>query len=426
MRLGAWSITQRNAISLVSLFLCALRKPASAFPPSPLLFARRSMSSLSASASSPPTLPSQLLRPLPMIDIGANLLDPTFTGMYQGKQRHPSDFERVLQRGVRGLAGGEAAAAAVDAGVCSAIIITAGTLAESVAAAKMAEDLNARCLREEGLPREEGCLDDSAAAHPDRAFLRGTGGRRFFTTCGVHPTRAGEIFTDADPTGAAYISSLSAFLHSQKSSGAIVALGEVGLDYDRLHFCDKETQLKALSLLLPLSFAHSLPLFLHNRSCGSDLLDLLRSNPQWCSRGGVVHSFDGPLSLASGFLSLGLHLGLNGCSVRGGEQHGVVRGLPLERILIETDAPWCDVRPEHASYGFVQSWKDQKGRDPKKFVPGETVKGRNEPMFLRWVLEAVAGIKGEEVGKCADIFFDNTRRVFFNNGKESEVTEVSK
>ena len=130
-----------------------------------------------------------------------------------------------------------------------------------------------------------------------------------------------------------------------------------------------------------------------------------------------MHSFDGSLELAQGFISLGLHIGLNGCSLRTQENLDVVRQLPLASILVETDAPWCDIRPTHAGHHFIQTWKDLKGKDPKKFVEGETVKGRNEPKFLRWVLEVIAGVKEENVDKCAEIFFQNTREVFFKQAE---------
>merc|ERR1712183_404031 len=90
---------------------------------------------------------------------------------------------------------------------------------------------------------------------------------------------------------------------------------------------------------------------------------------------GVVHSYDGTLSDAHKFIDLGFYIGINGCSMRTAENLRVVQRLPAERILLETDAPWCGIRASHEGYGFVSSsWEEVK--KPERWQEGKCVKGR--------------------------------------------------
>mmetsp|Transcript_60932 Transcript_60932/g.104992 ORF Transcript_60932/g.104992 Transcript_60932/m.104992 type:complete len:144 (+) Transcript_60932:812-1243(+) len=126
---------------------------------------------------------------------------------------------------------------------------------------------------------------------------------------------------------------------------------------------------------------------------------------------GVVHSFDGSLAELESLLALDLFVGLNGCSLRTEENLEVVRALPLERLLLETDAPWCEIKPTHAGFPFVRTVLPCK-KKPDKFVMGEGVKGRSEPWMMRQVLEVVAGVKGvaeDDVSRHAHF---NARRIF--------------
>lgn len=127
------------------------------------------------------------------IDIGANLLDGMFQGNYHGKQRHSADLSSVLQR-------------AWSTGL-SHIMVTAGNLQESRDAL------------------------DFVADDP-----------RLFSTVGVHPTRSNEF--DQKENDFDYLDELIKVAKRGVASGKIVAVGECGLDYDRLHFSDKDTQLR--------------------------------------------------------------------------------------------------------------------------------------------------------------------------------------
>ncbi|KAG7384155.1 TatD DNase [Phytophthora pseudosyringae] len=314
---------------------------------------------------------------LQMIDIGANLTDPVFTGLYRGKQKHESDLTAILAR---------AKTFGVDK-----IIVTGGNLDESHKALQLAKGNEG-----DGLPQ-------------------------LFSTVGVHPTRCSEFEADGkDPD--AYFAELLAVCEQGKKEGRVVAIGECGLDYDRLEFCDKATQLKYFDKQFQLAEQTRLPLFLHNRNTGGDfygnsfvpvLAEMISKNRSRFSNG-VVHSFTGEKDEMLKLVELGLYIGVNGCSLKTAENLECVKAIPLERLMIETDAPWCDIRATHAGHSHVTtSWPSKKA---EKYAPDCLVKGRNEPCTLIQVLEIISAIRGEAQQDVAARVLDNTEKVFFKGG----------
>ena len=94
---------------------------------------------------------------------------------------------------------------------------------------------------------------------------------------------------------------------------------------------------------------------LHYRNAAADLTEILERNKDKVKAGGVVHSFDGTSEEAEKLMSLGYYIGLNGCSLRKEENLAVVKKLPIDRILIETDAPWCEIKNTHAGKDHVKT-----------------------------------------------------------------------
>ncbi|KAE9028348.1 putative deoxyribonuclease [Phytophthora rubi] len=304
---------------------------------------------------------------LKMIDIGANLTDPVFTGIYRGKQKHESDLTAILAR---------AKAFGVDK-----IIVTGGNLEESKAALQLAKNNEG-----DGLPQ-------------------------LFSTVGVHPTRCSEFEADGrDPD--AYFAELLAVCEQGKNEGKVVAIGECGLDYDRLEFCDRETQLKYFEKQFQLAEHTKLPLFLHNRNTDGDFYAMIAKNRSRFSNG-VVHSFTGSKEEMLKLVELGLYIGVNGCSLKTADNLECMKAIPLDRLMIETDAPWCDIRAAHAGHGHVKtSWQSKKA---EKYAPDCLVKGRNEPCTLIQVLEIISAIRGEDQDHVAATVLENTLQVFFKN-----------
>ncbi|TPP60187.1 Deoxyribonuclease TATDN1 [Fasciola gigantica] len=199
------------------------------------------------------------------IDIGANLTDKVFRGLYRDRSRHPDDFDAVLTR---------AWCVGMDK-----IIVTAGSYSDACDAIDL-------CRTRE----------------------------RLYTTVGCHPTRCSEM--NADPSH--YAQQLKALILNNKEK--VVAVGECGLDYDREHFCPRDVQRKQFDVQLQLASRVNLPLFLHCRAAYSDFIDALKRaqkefflDQPMC---GVVHTFDGSWSHAKDLLQMGLFLGVNGCSLK--------------------------------------------------------------------------------------------------------------
>jgi TatD DNase family protein len=315
------------------------------------------------------------------VDIGANLLDERYTqGVYHEKKRHDADLNQVIER-------------ARNIGVRH-IVLTAGTVEESALAVQ-----TVRALRQQQQQSQQQS-DEHDQVH-------------FSCTVGVHPTRCLQEFVNCkDRTDEESLQRLLDIVQDGMSDGCVAAIGEIGLDYDRLSFTPKDVQQTYLVRQLETFKDCPLPLFLHNRNVGNDLYDLLVQHKDcWSSHGGVVHSFDDSFDLATKFVSdLGLYIGLNGCSLRTKDNLETVQQLPLSSILLETDCPYCEIKRTHASYTFVQTHFQTKPE--KKFEAGVMVKGRCEPCMIVQVAEVVAGVKGIPLQDVADACYENSLRLY--------------
>ncbi|ETL40523.1 hypothetical protein L916_08325 [Phytophthora nicotianae] len=329
---------------------------------------------------------------LKMIDIGANLTDPVFTGLYRGKQKH-----EVTCHGSEGLF------ISLHALTCCCFLAIQSDLTAILARAKT--------FGVDKIIVTGGNLEESHKALQLAKDKEGNGLPQLFSTVGVHPTRCSEFEANGkDPD--TYFAELLAVCEQGQKEGKAVAIGECGLDYDRLEFCDKATQLKYFEKQFQLAELTKLPLFLHNRNTGGDFYDMISKNRSRFSNG-VVHSFTGEKEEMLKLVELGLYIGVNGCSLKTAENLECVKAIPLERLMIETDAPWCDIRATHAGHGHVKtSWQSKKA---EKYAPDCLVKGRNEPCTLIQVLEIISAIRGEDQEAVAARVLENTENVFFKN-----------
>lgn len=306
-------------------------------------------------------------------DIGANLSDEMYSGVYNDKQRHEGDLSFVLDR-------------AKSVGV-NKIICTAGNVEDS-----------------------ENAL----------GMVSGPFGPVFnlYSTAGVHPTRSDEFKADEELQEGelTVIEKLRRIIEQGNVPGQpkkVVAIGECGLDYARLKFCTREQQIEGFHKQLDLAASTNLPMFLHNRETDGEFLKIMQENIHKLPKMGVVHSFDGTLEEMKALTDLGLYIGVNGCSLRSEESLGVVAEIPESRLLLETDAPWCGVKRTHPGFQYVAT-EFPNLKKKEKWAEGYMVKDRNEPCTIHQVCEIVAMVRGVEVEALAASVWANTQRLFFS------------
>ncbi len=185
----------------------------------------------------------------------------------------------------------------------------------------------------------------------------------------------------------------------------VVAVGECGLDYFHLPSDVPIAQVKikqhtTFRQHLDLADALDLPLILHCRGSVNDPSDAYRDMlgilgeyvaALKIKRRGAIHCFVSTLDIAQQFLALGFHIGFTGVITfekKGvGPYDEVIRNVPLERILVETDCPYLAPHP-------------MRGK-------------RNEPLYVRYVVEKIAQVKNMSAEKVETQLFANTGQVFY-------------
>ncbi|KAI5188480.1 TatD DNase family protein [Nematocida sp. AWRm77] len=166
---------------------------------------------------------------------------------------------------------------------------------------------------------------------------------------------------------------------------AIVGIGEVGLDYYRgAGF--KEAQKRVFRSMLEMSRENTkLPFFFHYRDCQRDFLDVV---DEYSVRG-VVHSFTSSPEEMHVLVKKGYYIGINGLSINENHALSVIEEVPLDRLLLETDAPYCAVKRSTEYFKHAGSYLAQK----RSWSADAGIKGRNEPVNLLQVVDIVAHIK---------------------------------
>ena len=186
-----------------------------------------------------------------------------------------------------------------------------------------------------------------------------------YAAVGIHPENCGD-FAPAMTDG----------LRALAKAPKVVAIGEIGLDYYWAENPPKELQQEVLRRQLALAQELRLPVIIHDRDAHADTLAIVREFPQVT---GVFHCFAGSVEMAQALIKMGWMLSFNGAATFKNAKKApeVIAAVPLEKLMIETDAPYLTPVPHR----------------------GE----RNDSSYVRFVAEKIAEIKGisaEEVEKA--------------------------
>lgn len=192
---------------------------------------------------------------------------------------------------------------------------------------------------------------------------------------GWHPTEAGSYSDEVEEK-------LTELVKKEK----IIALGEMGLDY---HWMEdpKEIQIESFRKQIQLAKKLKLPIVIHNRESTEDVYQVLKEEDIQ-EIGGIMHSFNLSPEWMEKFLDLGMHISFSGVLTfkNAPKVKESAKRVPLNRVLIETDAPYLSPEPHRGT--------------------------RNEPSYVRFVAEELARLHDVSLEEIADITTKNAIELF--------------
>lgn len=195
-----------------------------------------------------------------------------------------------------------------------------------------------------------------------------------YAAAGIHPENAEDFNEDVDK--------LICQLAENKE---IVAVGEIGLDYYWEENPPREVQKKLFRRQMEIAEKYDLPVVIHDRDAHGDTLTIMKEFPKVK---GVVHCFSGSVEFARECLRLGYYIGVTGVITFKNSKviKEVVKDVPLDRLLVETDCPYMAPTPNRGK--------------------------RNRSDYIKYVLEAIAEIKDVTIEELEKITINNTKTLF--------------
>ncbi|OPX92462.1 MAG: putative deoxyribonuclease YcfH [Syntrophorhabdus sp. PtaB.Bin006] len=211
---------------------------------------------------------------------------------------------------------------------------------------------------------------------------------------GIHPHNSNDYGESIEKT-------IRAHLKHQK----IVGYGEIGLDFFK-NYSPKESQIRAFQAQIDVAKREGLPLIVHSRSAKEETIDILNDAFDGTIEGvGVIHCYSYDVDAAKRFLDMGFYLSMPGTITYKNTEPliEVMRYLPADRILAETDAPFLTPNP-------------YRGK-------------RNEPRLVKYTIEKIASVRNQSVEETASMLRDNFIRLFLNGtrgGRNCDTNSHSK
>ncbi len=196
-----------------------------------------------------------------------------------------------------------------------------------------------------------------------------------FAAAGIHPHAA----RTADVRSLSEIERLA-------RTGKVVAVGETGLDYHYMN-SDKNAQINSFTEQIGIASRLGLPIVIHVRDADHDLIDILKSE-KVSDRTGVIHCFTGDYETARMYLDLGFYISFSGIATfkKSEDIRDAAKKIPGDRLLVETDSPYLAPVP---------------------------LRGKaNEPAYVKYIAEMIAGIRGVSFEEIAGMTTDNAERLF--------------
>lgn len=195
----------------------------------------------------------------------------------------------------------------------------------------------------------------------------------FYAAVGVHPHDAARM-SDGD------LKTLEDYCKNEK----VVAVGEIGLDF-HYDFSPRDIQCKRFSEQLQLAKIVNKPVIIHSREAAQQCFDIIKSSGV---TKGVIHSYSGSAEMARDYIEVGYYIGISGVITfdKTRKLPEVVREIPMDRILIETDSPYLSPAPNRGK--------------------------RNDSQNLKYIAAEIGHIKQMSTEIVAKITSENARTLF--------------
>lgn len=198
-----------------------------------------------------------------------------------------------------------------------------------------------------------------------------------YTTAGISPN-------DLENSWEKDIESIDKIINTNLSSGKILAVGEIGLDY---HYdVDKKIQYEAFTRQIEIANKYSLPIVIHTREAVMDTINILKEN--CVNKKGIFHCCPLNRELVKEALKLGFYISIAGPVTFKNSKNAneIIDMIPIDKILIETDSPYLAPDPVRGT--------------------------RNDSRNLKYIAGRIADVKGESLEKIAEITYENAKAIY--------------